>query len=127
MDIMPAHSGHNVQQTERTEVVIDPESKKPTLYESQDAGDSKLTSTSVHFGHNVQNGLRRLSILDIVSKMGGVGSGDVTECGICGLPWTADTDRHRTAVRRGMREFICDECREAQVAAVGGIEALDTS
>ena len=27
----------------------------------------------------------------------------------------------------GMREFICDECRDAQIAALGGIETQATA
>ena len=55
-----------------------------------------------------------------------VPSADVPECGNCGLPWTYDVGRHRTALQRGMRAFICDSCREAQIAAVVGIEMLAT-
>ena len=52
---------------------------------------------------------------------------DVPECHECGLPWTTDPGRHRTALRRGLRDFICDACREAQIAAVGGMETVATS
>ena len=50
------------------------------------------------------------------SKMDGVRFEDITECGSCGLPWATDSGRHRTALRRGMRVFICDPCREAQIS-----------
>jgi hypothetical protein len=46
---------------------------------------------------------------------------DVPECESCALPWTSDVGRHRTALRRGMRKFICDACREAQIAQKVGL------
>ena len=46
---------------------------------------------------------------------------DVPECGSCALPWTSDVGRHRTALRRGMRAFICDGCREAQISQKVGL------
>ena len=45
----------------------------------------------------------------------------VPECGSCRLPWTHDVGRHRTALRRGMRVFICDGCREVQIAQKVGL------
>ena len=127
LDIMSAHSGHNVQQTERTDSVTNPEFPDPELQESQDAGDSKLILSSVHFGHYVQNELPPSPISDTMSEMGGERPGDITECGSCGLPWTSDPGRHWTALRRGMRIFVCDTCRDAQIAVVGGIESLAAS
>ena len=39
---------------------------------------------------------------------------DIPECGECGKPWTTDLGRHQRAVHRGLRECICDSCREEQ-------------
>ena len=55
------------------------------------------------------------------TQMDVVPAADVVECGSCGLPWTVDVDRHRTALRRGMRAFICDGCRETQIAQKVGL------
>ena len=44
------------------------------------------------------------------AQMESKAAGDIPECGECGRPWTADVGRHRRAVYRGMREFICDSC-----------------
>ena len=41
---------------------------------------------------------------------------DITECEVCGLPWTVDPLRHRRGIRRGLRDFICNECWDAQVS-----------
>ena len=48
----------------------------------------------------------------------------VPECIQCEEPWTYDVGRHRTALRRGMRDFICDGCREAQISRKGLIASL---
>ena len=56
--------------------------------------------------------------------MSGERFGDITECGSRGLPWTADAGRIWTGVRRGMRAFIWDGCREAEIAAKGAIGGL---
>ena len=50
---------------------------------------------------------------------------DIAECRECGRPWTTDVRRHRTSVRRGLRDFICDACREEQIAAAAARRALD--
>ena len=127
LDSVSLHSGLSAHQTEGTEVVIDPESKDSGIYGPQDTGDSRWTAISVHYGQRVQNEPSSEPIPDRESRMDGAPSADITECGSCGLPWTSDVGRHRTAVRRGLREFICDECRDAQIAAVGGIESLAAS
>ena len=85
-----------------------------TLSESQDFCDS-------------ENQSQPQFICASGAQMDVVPSADVPECGSCGLPWTYDVGRHRTALQRGMRAFICDSCREAQIAAVVGIEMLATS
>ena len=59
-----------------------------------------------------------------VTQMDAAPPAAVPECGICRLPWTYDVGRHRTALRRGMRAFICDGCREAQIAQKGLIASL---
>ena len=51
--------------------------------------------------------------------MDGVRFGDITECGSCGLPWTADAGRNWTGVRWGMRAFIWT----AEAEATGMLEA----
>ena len=127
LDSVSLHSGLSVHQTEVTEIVIDPKSQDSGFQRSHDAGDSKLTLTSVHSGHRVQNGASPTSIPDTESRMDGAPATNITECGTCGQPWTSDGGRHRRAVQLGMREFICDECRDAQIAALGGTEALATS
>ena len=54
--------------------------------------------------------------MDVVAS-----AADVPECIQCELPWTHDVGRHRTALRRGMRKFLCDGCREAQIAQKVGL------
>ena len=49
---------------------------------------------------------------------------DIPECGECGKPWTTDLGRHQRAVHRGLRECICDSCREEQIAAVAARHGL---
>ena len=49
---------------------------------------------------------------------------DIPECGECGQPWTTDVERHRTSVRRGLRNIICDACREEQVAVAAARQGL---
>ena len=46
---------------------------------------------------------------------------DIPECYVCGRPWTTDSVRHRTALKRGMRAFLCDSCREAEIAQKVGV------
>ena len=53
---LDSHSGLSVHQTEGTEILIDPESLDSKFQRSHDAGDSKVTSISVHSGQRVQNG-----------------------------------------------------------------------
>ena len=96
--------------TEGTEVDISIRKSTVTLSESQDACD-------------LEGEYQSPFICVPVTQMGTFSS-DVPECGSCGLPWTADAGRHRTALRRGMRDFICDCCREAEITAVVGIDAL---
>ena len=98
--------------TEGTEVDISIHKSIVTLSESQDACDLKDEYQSPF-------------VCVPVTQMETFSS-DVPECGSCGLPWTADAGRHRTALRRGMRDFICDCCREAEITAVVGIDALAT-
>ena len=124
LDSESHHFGLSAQLTERTEYVTDSESLDSALQESQESDDSEIASTSVHFGQKVQNGAGSASILDFLPKMDGPPSGDISECGSCGLPWTSDADRHRLALQRGMRAFICDSCREAEIAAKGAIGDL---
>ena len=124
LDSESHHFGLSAQLTERTEYVIDSESSDSALQESQESGDSEIASISVHFGQRVQNGAGAAAILGRESKMDGPPSGDISECGSCGLPWTSDADRHRLALQRGMRAFICDGCREAEIAAKGAIGDL---
>ena len=54
-----------------------------------------------------------------VTQMDAAPPAAVPECIQCELPWTHDVGRHRTALRRGMRTFVCDGCREAQIAQKG--------
>ena len=65
----------------------------------------------------------------IPARMAGMGEGrvgaDIAECRECGRPWTTDVMRHRTSVHRGLREFICDDCREVQTAAVAARRGED--
>ena len=140
LDSVSLHSGLSVHQTEGTEILIEPESLDSEFQRSHDAGDSKITSISVHSGQRVQNEASQASISDRESRMGGAPSASIpdtesemssnpsatsiTECHVCGLPWTTDAVRHRTALRRGLREFICDGCREAQISQSGGIDSL---
>ena len=46
---------------------------------------------------------------------------DVPECGSCALPWTYDVGRHRLALQRGMRVFICNSCREVEISQKVGL------
>ena len=46
---------------------------------------------------------------------------DIPECHVCGLPWTYDVGRHRLALQRRIREFLCDSCREEQIAQKVGL------
>ena len=120
-----SHSGLSVHQTEGTEILIDPESLDSQFQKSHDTGDSKITSISVYSGQRVQNGASPSSISDTESEMSSSPSStSITECHVCGLPWTPDAGRHRTAIRRGLREFICDGCREVQISQSGGIDSL---
>ena len=93
--------------TEGTEVDILNDESIATLKESQDACDLKDESPHPF-------------ICASGAQMDGV-SPPVPECGSCELPWTVDVGRHRTALRRGMRAFICDGCREAQIAQKVGL------
>ena len=127
MDSVSLHSGLSAHQTEGTEIVTASESIDSEFHGSQKVGDSKLTSASVHCGQRVQNEPSPDSIPGTKSRMDGTPASDMTECHVCGLPWTSDPDRHRVAVRRGLREFICDQCREVQIAVAGGIDRLATS
>ena len=52
---------------------------------------------------------------------------DIPECHVCRLPWTSDVGRHWTALRRGLKEFLCDACREAQIAASGVMDMVATA
>ena len=97
--------------TEGTEVDISIHKSTVTLSESQDACD-------------LEDEYQTPFICVPVTQMGAVPAADVPECYKCGLPWTYDVCRHRTALQRGMRAFICDGCREAQIAAKGAIGAL---
>ena len=83
------------------------------LSESQDACDSEYKSQPPF-------------ICVPEAHMNGGPAADVPECHECGLPWTTDVARHRTALRRGLREFLCDSCREAQIAAHVGLEVLSS-
>ena len=113
-----AHSGHCGRLTEGTEYVSDPESLNGDSLESPDPGDSTLISTSVHSG---QSGRNEVLAESIPVRVAGMGDGErgvnIPECGECGRPWTADAERHRTSARRGLRDFICDACREKQISA----------
>ena len=100
--------------TEGTEWVDILSDETVTLKESQNACD-------------LENVSQPRFICVTGTQMDVVPAADVVECGSCGFPWTVDVDRHRTALRRGMRKFICDGCREAQIAVVGGIESLAAS
>ena len=125
LDFVSLHSGLSVHQTEGTEIVIHSESKDSEFQRSYDTGDSKMASTSVHSGQRVQNGASPAPIPDTESEMSSSPSAtSITECHVCGLPWTTDAGRHLTAIRRGLREFICDECRESQISQSGGIDRL---
>ena len=140
LDSVSLHSGLSVHQTEGTEILIDSESLDSEFQRSHDAGESKITSISVHSGQRVQNAASPVSIPDTESRMSGDSSASIpdtesemssspfatsiTECHVCGLPWTPDAARHRTAIRRGLREFICDGCRQAQISQSGGIDSL---
>ena len=123
LDSVSLHSGLSAHQTERTEFGTDLESLDSVIYDSKHVSNLKLTSTSVHSGQRVQNGASSASIPGTESRMDGVSSADITECASCGLPWTTDAGRHLTAIRRGLREFICDGCREAQISQSGGIDS----
>ena len=140
LDSLSLHSGLSVHQTEGTEILIDPESLDSEFQRSHDSGNSKITSISVHSGQRVQNEASPSSISDRESRMGGAPSASIpdtesemssspsatsiTACHVCGLPWTTDAVRHRTALRRGLQEFICDGCREGQISQSGGIDRL---
>ena len=91
--------------TEGTEVDILNDESSSTLPKSQDACDLKDESPHPFI---CASGAQ----MDAVSPA-------VPECHKCALPWTYDVGRHRTALRRGMRTFICDGCREAQIAQKG--------
>ena len=123
LDSVNSHSGLSAHQTEGTEIGTDSESLDSVIYDSKHVSNLKLTSTSVHSGQRVQNGASSASIPGTESRMDGVSSADITECASCGLPWTTDAGRHLTAIRRGLREFICDGCREAQISQSGGIDS----
>ena len=123
LDSVSLHSGLSAHQTEGTEIGTDSESLDSVIYDSKHVSNLKLTSTSVHSGQRVQNGASSASIPGTESRMDGVSSADITECASCGLPWTTDAGRHLTAIRRGLREFICDGCREAQISQSGGIDS----
>ena len=97
--------------TEGTEVDILSHESSMTLSESQDACDLENQSQSQF-------------ICASGAQMNVVPAADVPECGSCGLPWTSDAGRHRLALQRGMRAFICDGCREAEIAAKGAIGDL---
>ena len=97
--------------TEGTEVDISIHKSTVALSESQHACDLKDEYQSPF-------------ICVPVTQMGTVAVADVPECHKCGLPWTSDAGRHRTALQRGMRAFICDSCREAEIAAKGAIGDL---
>ena len=97
--------------TEGTEVDISIHKSTVTLSESQDACD-------------LEDEYQSPFICVPVTQMGTVPAADVPECHKCGLPWTYDICRHRTAVQRGLREFICDGCREAEIAAKCAIGPL---
>ena len=140
LDSVSLHSGLSVHQTEGTEILIDPESLDSEIQRSHDTSGSKIPSISVHSGQRVQNEGAPASIPDTESRMSGAPSASIsdsvsgmgsspsaasiTECHVCGLPWTTNAGRHRTAIRRGLREFICDGCREAQISQSGGIDSL---
>ena len=125
LDFVSLHSGLSVHQTEGTEIVIHSESSDSEFQRSHDTGDSKMASTSVHSGQRVQNGASPAAIPDTESEMSSsLSATSITECHVCGLPWTTDAGRHLTAIRRGLREFICDECRESQISQSGGIDRL---
>ena len=101
-DTVSSHLCHCVTQTEGTEIRSDQE-KHP---EESGLVSEQSSVLSVHLGHSVTNGRQ------------GVTNGVVIpECEVCGNPWTPDPLRHRTAVHRGLREFVCDTCRKAQVVA----------
>ena len=121
-----AHSGHCGRLTEGTEYVSDPESLNGDSLESPDPGDSTLISTSVHSG---QSGRNEAFVESIPARAAGMDEGrvgvDIAECRECGRPWTTDVRRHRMSVRRGLRDFICDACREEQIAAAAARRALD--
>ena len=121
-----AHSGHCGRLTEGTDHVSDHESLHGNFLESPEFGDSKLTSTSVHSG---QSGRNEAFVESIPARAAGMDEGrvgvDIAECRECGRPWTTDVSRHRTSVRRGLRDFICDACREEQIAAAAARRALD--
>ena len=123
LDSVSLHSGLSAHQTEGTEITTDSESLDSVIDDSKDVSNLKLTSISVHSGQRVQNGASPASIPGTESRMDGVSSADITECASCGLPWTTDAGRHLTAIRRGLREFICDGCREAQISQSGGIDS----
>ena len=125
LDFVSLHSGLSVHQTEGTEIVIHSESSDSEFQRSHAAGDSKMASTSVHSGQRVQNGASPEPIPDTESEMSSSPSAtSITECHVCGLPWTTDAGRHLTAIRRSLREFICDGCRESQISQSGGIDRL---
>ena len=125
LDFVSLHSGLSVHQTEGTEIVIYSESEDSEFQRSHDTGDSKMASASVHSGQRVQNGASPAAIPDTESEMSSSPSAtSITECHVCGLPWTTDAGRHLTAIRRGLREFICDGCRESQISQSGGIDRL---
>ena len=121
-----AHSGHCGRLTEGTENVSDPESLNSDSLESPESGDSNLISTSVHSGQSGRNEVSAESIPVRVAGMGDGGPGaEIPECGECGRPWTTDVMRHRTSVHRGLRDFICDACREEQISAAAVRRAGD--
>ena len=115
---LSAHSGHSVRLTEVTEYVSDPESLGSDSLESPSSDNPVLASTSVHSGHSGRNERSAGAIPDGVAGMVDVGAGaDIPDCGECGRLWTEDVLRHRRSWHRGLREFLCDSCRDQQIAA----------
>ena len=95
-------------QTVITEHVSDYESRHMLLSQKEDAGAAKNVDTQPFISAPQTQ-------MDVAS------SADVPECGSCALPWTYDVGRHRTALRRGMRVFICNSCRESQISQKVGL------
>ena len=116
-----SHSGSHYLQTEGTEELSNLHEIEESLKDLP-AGDG-LASQDTNLSE--KNQIQHPFIPVATTEMDV--AADIPECQDCGQPWTPDPIRHKKAIRRGMREFLCDACRDAQVRAspqAGQIEPL---